>query len=288
MKNNSFIYSFKASGVERKQIASVIAEALSAEVKYQGPPTFAYRTAGWTIERSGVVTSPEIGDNEILRTVLGALKTVETNAEGNGTVILSLQGSNGNALRNIANLIWYKQKLIQKALGRESDIVPEGLIDAINSVPIDTLEEFAEVVNTAIDVGKIEGNSELEFDTVDKTLSFSFSNASLDANEVFAFITLCQLINEQGKKQRFSSTKQREVVNDKYSFRCFLLKLGFIGDAYKTERKILLARLTGDGAYRTGEARKAAEEKRKVLQATTNENLELETEDVERAINDRY
>ena len=76
MKKNSFIYSFKVSGVERKQIASVIAGALCEEVKYQGPPTFAYRTAGWTIDRSGVVTSPEIKDITILRTVLNILKTI--------------------------------------------------------------------------------------------------------------------------------------------------------------------------------------------------------------------
>ena len=265
MRNHSFVYSFKASGIERKQIASVIAEALCEEVKYQGPPSFAYQTAGWMIDRNGVVTSPEIEDEQILRTVLNILKTAGATADGNGTVKLSLQGLSGNALRNIANLIWCKQKLIRKALGRESDIVPEGLIDAINSVPIDTLEEFAEVVNTAIDVGKIEGNSELEFDMVDKTLSFSFSNASLDANEVFAFITLCQLINEQGKKQRFSSTQQREVGNDKYSFRCFLLKLGFIGQEYKVVRKILLSRLDGNASFRTSEAQQAAEAKRKRL-----------------------
>lgn len=155
--NNSFIYSFKTTGLERKQIASTIAEALGEEVKYLGLPTFAYRTAGWRIDRSGVVTSPEIEDNEILRTVLKALKTAEAVVEGNGTVNLSLQCHSGNSLRNIANLIWCKQKLIQKALGRESDIVPEGLIDAINSVPIDTLEEFAEVVNGAIDIGQIQG-----------------------------------------------------------------------------------------------------------------------------------
>ena len=65
MTNDSFIYSFKVISLERKQIASTMAEALGEEVKYLGPPTFVYRTAGWTIDRSGVVTSPEIEDNEI-------------------------------------------------------------------------------------------------------------------------------------------------------------------------------------------------------------------------------
>ena len=36
----------------------------------------------------------------------------------------------------------------------------------------------------------------------------------------------------------------------RYAFRCFLLKLGFIGDRYKAARKIVLARLEGDSAWK--------------------------------------
>ncbi len=43
-----------------------------------------------------------------------------------------------------------------------------------------------------------------------------------------------------------------ETDNDKYAFRCFLLRLGFIGDEYKAARKILLGNLTGNSAFRHG------------------------------------
>jgi hypothetical protein len=43
-----------------------------------------------------------------------------------------------------------------------------------------------------------------------------------------------------------------ETDNEKYAFRCFLLRLGFIGSEYKTVRKILLRNLTGDSAFRHG------------------------------------
>jgi hypothetical protein len=39
-------------------------------------------------------------------------------------------------------------------------------------------------------------------------------------------------------------------VNEKYTFRCFLLRLGFIGPEYKDERKILLRNLSGSSAYK--------------------------------------
>jgi len=42
------------------------------------------------------------------------------------------------------------------------------------------------------------------------------------------------------------------VENEKYAFRCFLLRLGFIGAEYKIERKILLRNLTGSSAFKSG------------------------------------
>lgn len=51
------------------------------------------------------------------------------------------------------------------------------------------------------------------------------------------------------KTQKRVIAKEKETENDKYAFRCFLLRLGFIGDEYKTARKILLKNLTGSGAY---------------------------------------
>ena len=50
-----------------------------------------------------------------------------------------------------------------------------------------------------------------------------------------------------------SAYRKREVENEKYAFRCFLLRLGFIGEEYKVERKILLKNLTGSSAFKNGE-----------------------------------
>lgn len=53
---------------------------------------------------------------------------------------------------------------------------------------------------------------------------------------------------------RYLPENTTEIDNDKYAFRCFLLRLGFIGSEYKTERKILLRNLTGSSAFRNGGA----------------------------------
>ena len=53
-----------------------------------------------------------------------------------------------------------------------------------------------------------------------------------------------------GAKRINDSSK--EVINEKYAFRCFLLRLGFIGDEFKKDRKILLEKLSGSSAFRNG------------------------------------
>jgi CRISPR/Cas system-associated protein endoribonuclease Cas2 len=52
---------------------------------------------------------------------------------------------------------------------------------------------------------------------------------------------------------------EKPTDNEKYAFRCFLLRLGFIGSEYKTYRKILLKNLTGNSAFKSG-TKKATEE----------------------------
>jgi len=265
MENDNIRFTFKVTGLERKQVAVVIADTIGEQVIYAGVPSFNYIAGGWTIDKQGIVTTTETGfkdEHVTLRMVLDALKIAGASTEGNLTVSIPMTGHTGNSLRNLANLIWSKQTLIQKALARYEAILPASLVTAINAVPIDTLEEFVSVVNNAIEAGQIEGDSDLDIDLVDKSISFSFFNASLDAEEVHAFGILCFQLNEQAKKQKFSSTKQKEATNDRYAFRCFLLKLGFIGTEYKATRKILLSKLDGNAAYRTIEAQQAAEAKR--------------------------
>ena len=48
------------------------------------------------------------------------------------------------------------------------------------------------------------------------------------------------------------TAREKDTDNDKYAFRCFLLRLGFIGAEYKEERKILLRNLTGSSAFKSG------------------------------------
>ena len=63
---------------------------------------------------------------------------------------------------------------------------------------------------------------------------------------------------ELAQKQKRAVAKEKAVENEKYAFRCFLLRLGMIGDDYKTSRRILLQNLTGSSAFKCGHRKEAA------------------------------
>ena len=79
--------------------------------------------------------------------------------------------------------------------------------------------------------------------------SFNFINI-IEDNE--AAIQFLKALNENAKKLKQSSPKPTETDNEKYTFRTYLVRLGFIGQGYKKAREVLLKNLQGNGAFRKG------------------------------------
>ena len=74
------------------------------------------------------------------------------------------------------------------------------------------------------------------------------------ADEVKAYTDFIGKLCEFSANAKRVSMKEKAVDNEKYAFRCFLLRLGFIGADFKTDRKILLRNLDGSSAFRDGGA----------------------------------
>lgn len=56
-----------------------------------------------------------------------------------------------------------------------------------------------------------------------------------DADAANAYLHFVHALCEMACNQKRISVQEREVENEKYAFRCFLLRLGFIGEEYKVE-----------------------------------------------------
>lgn len=116
------------------------------------------------------------------------------------------------AVGNLTRLLDAKGSLIKKALG-------------VDALPIEILEDRA---------------------------SFPWFTELPDTDAVQAYTHFISALCGMSKNAKRVTVTEKAVENEKYAFRCFLLRLGFIGAEYKTERKILLKNLTGSSAFKSG------------------------------------
>ena len=72
----------------------------------------------------------------------------------------------------------------------------------------------------------------------------------IHCGQLKAYIQLCLAMSQLAKELKSASHKPQQRENEKYAFRCWMLRLGFIGEEFKTARKLLLQNVSGDGAWR--------------------------------------
>ena len=72
----------------------------------------------------------------------------------------------------------------------------------------------------------------------------------LHAGEMKAYIQLCLAMSELAKEVKYASPKPQQTDNEKYAFRCWMLRLGFIGEEFATAREILLRNMEGNASWR--------------------------------------
>jgi hypothetical protein len=90
----------------------------------------------------------------------------------------------------------------------------------------------------------IEADS-LKYEVTEDKIIFPWFPFNGDSEETKAYTQFISLLTEPARTAKRVTLKDIPVANEKYEFRCFLLRLGFIGEEYKAARKILLKNLTG-------------------------------------------
>lgn len=252
--------------MNRKEIVKLLGEYFGVKPKYMGVPSCAYQieTEGeiYTIDRAGKITNAEGLELE-LETILNPAVEVQeqeekviveevTVIEPQTEISVPMEGHTGISLRNLVNMIYSKQELIQKALGITEGIVGEDFIKELNEAKIATIEDFKKVID-----GK-ERCIGIEFNFEEQKIGFNFIKA--EAKNITAYTQFIELLNQSAKELKHASAKVSDTDNPKFTFRVFLIRLGMIGDEYKTARKILLQKLEGNAAFRYGKPEKKIEE----------------------------
>jgi hypothetical protein len=108
------------------------------------------------------------------------------------------------------------------------------------------------VASKASLIQKAIGAEELPIVQNGETLDFPWFNVNATPDEVTAYTQFVNKLCDMAKKQQRVLAVERTVDSEKYAFRCFLLRLGFIGEEYAVSRKILLRNLSGNSSHKSG------------------------------------
>jgi len=170
---------------------------------------------------------------------------------------------NANTLRNITNIMASKEDLIYKAMqvevARERQYckkVEQGFLDEINRKKPKTLNEVSRIWYNGGDGHREHYHNSryhcLNLHSVFQkgTIEFRLFNSTTHAGKIKAYIQLCLAISAQALNQRCASRQKTRSTNEKYTFRTWLLRLGLIGDEFKTARLHLLEHLDGCIAWK--------------------------------------
>lgn len=127
----------------------------------------------------------------------------------------------------------------------DSISIPRELLD---EAALDRLKGLIEAKGTLMKHAFKTENLKLVMD--EEKISFPWFNLDGEPARTNAYMQFIQALCNIATKQKRVLAKEKDVENEKYAFRCFLLRLGFIGKEYKATRKILMENLTGSSAFR--------------------------------------
>ena len=208
---------------QRPKLAQEIGNILGTAPHYERVPSCAYDIAGYRLDKEGVLHIPE-GAEETAKDLILQLRergfqddaeiTEEVPVQQDKlTIVIPRESITDMALENLQKIIANKQILFQRAFRTDST----------------------------------------EIEITEEKINFTWFPYTADGDEIAAYTQFISRLCDMARDAKRVSSKPTETDNDKYAFRCFLLRLGFIGKEYKTARKILLRNLTGNSAFRCGE-----------------------------------
>lgn len=217
---------YNRTGAERKKLVAAIQEIIGIKSKYLGVPSMAYQVGDYKIAKDGTLSWPDSNDADL-------------------------------------ELVNQREYMIEQLLERGFEAEYSGYEEEQKEE--ESLQITISMPLEKVDVGNLLHLLEAKGDLIKKALGIE-STFIKEENEVVKFpwfeditaeeiatytkfiASLCQM----SIKQKRVSAKAKEYENEKYAFRCFLLRLGFIGDEFKADRKLLLSRLDGSAAFKGG------------------------------------
>ena len=222
---------YNVTGEKRKELVRIVSQTIGMKAVYAKMPTCNYIINNITVEKDGSMVWDERTDEETVRKVVKALS--DAGFEGSGAEEF-LQENEEDAQ--------------SKSIGLTVEI-PFDKVNVGNLTKL--LDAKGDLIKKAL------GINDIRIEMKDDRVAFPWF-AEVEPDAAMAYTKFIAALCRMSKEAKRVTATQKEVENEKYAFRCFLLRLGFIGAEYKKDRKILLQNLTGSAAFRDG--KKSGEE----------------------------
>ena len=229
---------FNRTGAERKALVKAISEITGAAAVYKYVPTCAYEIDYFTVTKDGALEFDDRADSEEIESLLEQLAERGFTAADSG------------------------EEEISEKVSEDAAAEPQGenvgltVAIPLDKVAVGNLTKLLDAKGSLIK--KALGITELPIEITEDEVSFPWFDTCPDADTAKAYTDFIAALCKMSKEQKRINATEKEVTNEKYAFRCFLLRLGFIGAEYKADRKILLKNLTGSSAFKT--AKEAADD----------------------------
>ena len=219
---------YNVTSDRRKELVKVISGITGDKAVYKFMPTCNYEIDYFTITKDGTLLFDDRADSEEVERVL-----------------------DGIAAAGFACEAPEKTTEEPEEAAQEEDV---GLTIAVplDKVQVGNLTKLLDAKGSLIK--KALGIDDLRFELEEDRITFPWF-AEPQPKEATAYTHFIAALCRMSKDAKRITAKEKPVDNEKYAFRCFLLRLGFIGDAYKTDRKILLRNLSGSSAFKSGAKR---------------------------------
>ena len=232
---------YNVTGADRKALVRAMVELLGEPPVYQGAPSFAYAVGGYRVDKDGMVSVPDDASPEDLRKLVDALR------EKGFQPVEPAEQSTAAADSNPAQADDEDLRFLIIKVPRDG-FTPE------------TEENLRRIIASKASLLKkaLETDS-LEIVFTEDTLCFQWFTLHGIDGEADAYNRLVTAMCKMAKEQKRVVAKECATDNEKFAMRLFLIRLGFIGDEYKTARRILLRNLTGNSSWRSGHRPERAE-----------------------------
>lgn len=232
---------FNVTGERRKEMVGVISGIVGMRPVYMRMPTCNYVIGDFTVTKEGALVYDDNSESKLVEKVLAGLAQAGFKVEQSATAATDTADT--------------AQETEATDNPTDSETTPQGenvgltVEIPLDAVQVGNLTKILEAKGSLIK--KALGVDDLRFEIRDDRIAFPWF-VEVEPDEVAAYTHFISALCEMARKQKRITAKEKDTGNDKYAFRCFLLRLGFIGAEFKAERKVLLRNLSGSSAFKSG------------------------------------